>query len=243
MSDRHGWSELLARMRSPGDVHERTLQMAREDAAGQLAGTMERVIVGADEALAAVAIARGAAACRDFPPAIASVVERIGHRNETFPNAMADLGILRLLSLVAISEAVGAPLTLPRYDPSRQFARFLVNNAFSRTDKITAALLALHLGRVEDARLIIKTVGTDRPALVSALLSASVSKSSPGDVESAFDGFLRDFPADLSAQTAEWRQLMLAAMLVIGKSGGTPVSEVADELHRRVEKLAAGESA
>ena len=36
---------------------------------------------------------------------------------------------------------------------------------------------------------------------------------------------------------------MLAAILVIGKLGGTPIAEVADAMHRRVENLAAEESA
>jgi hypothetical protein len=35
---------------------------------------------------------------------------------------------------------------------------------------------------------------------------------------------------------------LLAARIVLGKLGGTPMGEVADTLHRRIVALAAGES-
>lgn len=248
MNARIAWTELLAR---PVMVHERTLRLASKEAAGPISGALEPVITGTDEALAALSILRGPEAFRAFPDAIASVVARLGREIEMFRDGIADRSVLGFLSLVAISEAIGAPLELPGYDVDHRFKRFVSNKVFSRTEKATVALLALNLGRVKDAQLIIQTdvrrastePGADPMMLVKALVAAKGAKSNPPEAESAFDAFVRGFPAALSAEAVEWRQLMLAAVLVIGKLGGTPIAEVADAMHRWIEKLAAEESA
>jgi hypothetical protein len=241
------WAELFA-----GSValHERTMRMASKEAAQPGAGDLEPIISGADDSLAAIAIIRGPAAGRDFPPAVASVVARIGRQLQMFRDGIADRSALELLSLLAISESVGAPLKRTDYDVDYRFKRFLTNKVFSRTEKMTVALLALDLGRIEDARLVVSAnsrggaaVPGDPLMLVKVLAAASGSQEASAEIDPAFDAFLVGFPGALKAEKAEWRQLMLSARLVLGKLGGIPAGEVAEHLHRRIKKIAEEESA
>ena len=171
-------------------VHERTLRLASKEAAGPIAGALEPVITGTDEALAALSILRGPEAFRAFPGAIASVVARLGREIEMFREGIADRSVLGFLSLVAISEAIGAPLELSGYDVDHRFKRFVSNKVFSRTEKVTVALLALNLGRVKDAQLIIQTdvrrasaePGADPMTLVKVLVAAKGAKSNAPEV-------------------------------------------------------------
>jgi hypothetical protein len=241
------WTELFARS---GAIHERTLRMASKEAAQPGAGDLEPIISGADDSLAAIAIIRGPAAVRDFPPTVASVVARIGRQLQMFRDGIADRSALELLSLVAISESVGAALKPPDYDVDYRFKRFLTNKVFSRTEKMTVALLALDLGRIDDVRLIVNANsrgGAAAPGdplmLVRILTAAFGSHEASAEIGPAFDAFLVGFPGALKAEKAEWRQLMLAARLVLGTFGDVPAGEVAEHLHRRIKKFAEEESA
>jgi hypothetical protein len=239
------WTDLIALTIA---VHERTLRMASKEAARPGAGTLEPIISGTDDSLAAIAILRGPAAGREFPPSVAPVVALIGRQIGMFRDGIADLSVLGLLSLVTISESVGAPLEMPAFDVDYRFKNFLANKQFSNAERVTVALLALHFGRKDDVRLIINSVGRGKVApgnpvaLVRALADALDSGKASVEVESAFDEFVRAFPSGLEADTAEWRQLMLGALLVLGKLGGNPLTEVAELVHRRVLNLASAES-
>jgi hypothetical protein len=235
----------------PEGVYDRVLRLVAKEAAGPLSGSIETVIAGADESLAAVAALRGPAECRGFLTAIETVVAKIGRQVALFKDAVADQAVLTLLSLVAISETIGSPLKLPSYDVEHRFSRFLVNKTFSSADKITVALLSLVLGRSDDKVVRFATRDRTRPAasganpgsLVEILAAALKSHGGSKDVEPAWEAFLHGFPVALQDEKAEWRHLLLAARIVFGTLGGMPVGQVAEALHRRIAALAAEESA
>ena len=237
------WTDLFAKSRA---VHERKLRMATKEAGQSGAGDLAPIISGTDDSLAAIAIVVGPAAARDFPPAIAPVVAKIGRQLEMFRDGVADRGALELLSLVSICESIGAPIKPPDYDVDYRFKKFLSNKVFSRTEKMTVALLALDRGRVADAQLIVDAnarggadVVGDPMAIVKTAIAALRSREASVQADLAFDAYVRAFPSSLAEERTEWRQLMLAARLVLGILGGNPAGEIAESLHGRIKSLAA----
>lgn len=251
VTGRTGWAALLAEPGGPEGINDRVLRIARKQATEPLTGSVEVVIAGADEALAAVAALRGAADCREFLVGIEPVVSSIGRQLEVFPEGIADRAVLAMFCLVAISETVGFPLERPSVNLERRFTRFVVSKTFSKQDKVTVALLSLDLGRLDDVPLLVGKGGPPQPAaagadpvsLVKILAAAFKSRAGSKDVEPAWHAFLLGFPSALEAEKAEWRHLLLAARIVLGKLGSTPMGDVAETLHRRIVAFTAEKSA
>jgi hypothetical protein len=244
-----GWRALLAEP-GPQAVNDRVLRLVRNQAAGPLTGPVETVIAGADEALAGLAALRGSAECREFLAAIEPVLASLRRRLQASAQGVNERSMLGLLSLAAIGETVGAPVDLPSRDVDRTFSRFLGSKIFSRSEKVVVALLSLGLDRADDVRLLFGKAAAPKPAaaggdpvvLAKVLAGAMNSRAGDRDVDAAWEAFLRGFPAARQAEKTEWRHLLLAARVVLGKLGGTPMGEVAETLHSRIAALAAGES-
>jgi hypothetical protein len=99
MSAAMTWTELFERS---APIHERTLRIASKEAAQPGAGDLEPIISGTDDSLAAIAIIRGPATARDFPPAVASVVARIGRQLQMFPDGIADRSASASVTVAAV---------------------------------------------------------------------------------------------------------------------------------------------
>jgi hypothetical protein len=246
MNDKTGWAALLA---EPGGRYKSVLAVIRRLTSTPPAGGAEMLLAGADQAVAAIAALRGPAECREFFAAIEPFVAHIGRRLAMFPESVNNHSTLTLLSLTAISETVGMPLVLPSFDLDAKLTDIMVDREASLRDKATAALVSLGLGRVDHVRRLFGKGAPPKPAasadpvaLARVLAAATKSPSGSKDVEPAWEAFVRGFPAALQGEKVEWRHLLLAARIVLGKLGGTSMGEVAEALHRRIVALAAEES-
>ena len=231
------WGSVLAEPGGPGGVHDRVLLLAREYAVDAKTDVSMRALAGSDEALAAVAVLRGPTDCRDVLTAFQPLVRRIGHKATMFPTSIDDLAALMLLALTKISETVGQPLVGVTLEVERKLADLVVDESLSPADRTVAALLALDAEQVVAARGLAARRGATGPGssseLVKVLGDRIESPSGAVGVTAAWDAFLRGFPAALRARTAEWRHLVLAGRIVLGKLGGTPMGDVAEALRRR----------
>lgn len=241
-----GWTSLLAEPAGPQGVYDRVLDDARERVAEPRSSNV-RVIAGVERALAAVAALRGPSDCREFIGTFTPLVARIGRTLAMFPESIDNFLMIALLSLNSIGESVGSPLTLPAFDIDRKMTDILLSKTLSPNERVTVALLLLDLGRPDDVRLVFlkgKPLSSpDAVALVKVLAAAFKSSAAKKDIEPAWQAFLHAFPFVLKEEQAEWRQLLIAARIVLAKLGDTPSGEVAEALHRRVVALAEEESA
>ena len=243
-----GWSSLLADSTSH---HEGVLDVARRLVSGPPLTRGHIALAGVDAAVSALVALRGAAVCMNFFPELQPLVDRIGRKLALFPDSVDPLSMMTFFSVIAASETVGAPLKSPDFDVEAKLDELITFREKSSNDKVTMALLALGSGHANDARLLFgegeaaSAGAADKTvvSLVVTLASALESRAGANEVGPIWDAYLRGFPQALEASSAEWQHLLLAARIVMGKLGGTPVGEVAETLHRRIKEIAAGESA
>lgn len=76
--------------------------------------------------------------------------------------------------------------------------------------------------------------GCDLASLAAHLAGAQQAGAGIEGVRSAWDSFLRDFPAELEAETVQWLDLLWAARAVYAALGGEPVGEVGAALRREI---------
>jgi hypothetical protein len=232
-SDKTGWSQQLANPGGPEGVHEQVFRLTRKEAT-ERPRDAEAFVPGADEAVAAVAVLRGPADCREYVADVTPAFDMIGRKLTVFPQSISNFSILAIMSLTAISECVGAAIRLPAFDLDRKITDLLTAKNLSPNQDATLALVLLGLDRKKDVTLLLakrkSIVGTFPFKLIAALDSGK-------EVEAIWESFLREFPSLVNAGKAEWRHLVLAAR-VVARRRNQPVADVADTLHRRAVELA-----
>src|ERR1041385_4871641 len=237
MNNTAGWSSLLAESvrRFKG-----ILGVARRLAAKPPPMRAHVALAAVDEAVAALAALRGSAECRDLFPEIQPLMTQIIRKLSMFPDSVDPVSMMTLFCVNLFSEAVAAPLESSDFDVRQKLDDIMTYRDASALDRVTTALICLNFDRVYDVKLL--AAKTDKTAL--SLIKALAVRASSGskELEAAWEAYLRAFPRSLQAKTAEWRQLLLAARLVLGKRGGIPAGEVADTLQRRIKMIADAES-
>jgi hypothetical protein len=235
-----GWSSLLA---EPIRRYERQLSIVRGLAADAPSGKPHLVVAGVDEALAALVALRGPAECKDFFPAIQPLMTEIGEELSMFPGSVDAVSMMSVFCLSEFSATMAIPPVLSEFNVDEKLKEITSYRNASMLDKVTATLICLCFGRAHEVRYLPANVDAAAASLIKLLAAALEAGSGSKEVEPAWDAYLRVFPRALAAKTAEWRQLLLAARLAMGKFGGVPVGEVAERLHRRIKQLAEEESA
>jgi hypothetical protein len=236
------WASLLAHRGGPHGVYDAVLKLVLARAAQPKLGAIERVITGADEALAAVLVLRGPEQAGMLGKHLTPIIPKIGRKLGLAPTSIDELSRLTLLTLALTSETAGVSLDLPPLDLGTTFDDMLVNRAFPPADTLSLAFLSLNHDRPTDVRMLFgagPTGGADAPALARLLARAAGSHEAAADVPGAWDLFVRRFPGLLRAQKAEWRHLVLAARLCLAKHGGAPVETVAGLVRDQAQALAA----
>ncbi len=232
-SDNTGWSQQLANPGGPEGVHDQVFGLTRKEAK-ERPRDAEAFVPGADEAVAAIAVLRGPAECREYIADVTPAFDMIGRKLTVFPQSISNFSMLAILSLTAISECVGAAIRLPAFDVDRKIADLLVAKNLSPNQDAAFALALLGMDRKKDVALVLgkrkSLTGTYPFKLVAALDSGK-------DVDAIWESFLREFPSLVKAGKAEWRNLVLAAR-VVARRRNQPIADVADTLHRRAVELA-----
>lgn len=245
-----GWTALLADPGGPTNVHGTVLELARTRAAAPRTGAGERVLAGVDEALAAIAILQGPAACRETVGALQPVAARVARKLSVAPATIDPLSLTMLFSVATVAETLGTPFELPPFDEDARLDDLLVARLLSPGDRSVIALVSLGRGRTRDVELLFRptpvptaeTASGDPIELCRLLAAALEPHASREDVSRAWNLFVRNFPRLLKSGKAQWRHLLLAARVVMGRIEGVPMGEVADALHTRVEELAREEA-
>ncbi len=234
-SDNTGWSQLLANPGGPDGVHDQVFGLTRKEAK-ERPRDAEAFVPGADEAVAAIAVLRGPAECREYVADVTPAFDMIGRKLTIFPQSISNFSMLAILSLTAVSECVGAAIRLPAFDLDRKIGDLLVAKNLSPNQDAAFALVLLGMDRKKDVALILgkrkSLTGTYPFKLVAAL------DGGKKDVDAIWESFLHEFPSLLKAGKAEWRHLLLAAR-VVARRRNQSVADVADTLHRRAVEIAA----
>jgi hypothetical protein len=227
------WVQLTAQPGGPEGVHDQVIRVTRA-ASKERSSSPERLAAGFDEAVAAVAVLRGPADCRDGIEDVRPAFDLVGRKLTMFPGSIDDYSMLAIFSLTAISECVGAPIVLPEFDIDRKITDLLVAKTFSPNQDATLALVLLGMDRKKDVKLVLtkrkSSAGTHPFKLIAALNDGK-------EADAIWESFLREFPSLVNAEKAEWRHLVLAARAVATRHK-QPVAHVADTLHRRAVELA-----
>lgn len=239
MSGSADWSSLLEKSIRP---HKGELAIARRLAANPPPSGAHLAIAGVDEDVAALLALRGPAECKDFFPAMQRLMTDIGKSLTMFPASVDAVSMMTLFCLQAFSETVATPLETSRFDVDGKLDEILAYRDASSQDRITAILISFGFDRVDAVKWLPSDIDVATASLIKQLAVVLKSTSGKRDVEPAWDAYLRAFPRMLSDESAEWRHLLLAARLVLGKLRGVPVGEVAGGLHLRIQQLAADES-
>lgn len=228
-----GWSQQLANPGGPEGVHDQVFGLTRKEAK-ERPRDAEAFVPGADEALAAIAVLRGPAECRDYVADIKPAFDMIGRKLTLFPQSIGNFAMLAILSLTAISECVGTPILLPAFDVDRKITDLLAAKNLSPNQEATVALVLLGMGRKKDVKLLL----TKRKSIANAYPFKLIAALDGGkDIDMIWESFLHQFPSLVKAEKAEWRHLVLAARVVATRHN-QPVADVADNLHRRAIELA-----
>jgi hypothetical protein len=239
MNSSASWSSLLKQSIRP---YKGELAIVRSLAADPPPMRVHAAIVGVDEDVAALVALRGPAACKDFFKVIQPLMSRIGRSLSNSPGSVDAVAMATVFCLSAFSEAMGTPLESSDFDVDRKLDEILAYRDASPMDKVTAILICLDLGRMSATKLLPSGIEPATAALIKQL-AAGLEGSLSKETEAAWDAYLRAFPRALEAETAEWRHLLLAARLALGKLGGVSIGEVAETLYQRIKKLAEEESA
>lgn len=240
MNDSAGWSALLAESIRP---YKGELAVVRSLAADPPPNDAHVAIAGLEEAVAALVALRGPGEYKNFFPTIQPLLTKIGRKLSMFPESIDAVSMTTLFCLSMFSEAMATPLSLPEYDVDERLKSVTSYRDASKLGKVTAILICLSYGRLDEARYLPAGIDAATASLIKQLAAGLKSGSSSKDVEAAWDAYLRAFPQALQNEAAEWRHLLLAARLALGKLGGVPAGQVAESLHERIKKLAAEESA
>ena len=242
------WSALLKESGGPAGHYQAMLERMRDRAAQTKTGAGERALAGNDEALAALAALRGAAAARPFAEAAMPVISRAGETLAIAPGSMDSLSMLMVLSMTAVSETIRGAMPEPGFDVERRMDDLLLDKSLSKPDRVTLAFLSLGRNRIADVKPIVSqssasknSAAADPIGLIRSLAAALKSRAALKDADSRWDTFVRGFPAALQSRTAEWRHLLLAARIVLPALGRATIGNVADSLHAVVTGLAAEE--
>jgi hypothetical protein len=240
MKDKATWSSLLsASVRgfkiSFGDARRRAIDSSSAGA--------HALLPAADEDLAALNALRGPAECRSLLSDIQPLMSKIGWELSRVPASVNAVAMARVFCLSAFSEAMSAPLALPSFDVEDRLNSLLAYQDSSARYKVTAILISFGFGRVDTLNWLPAEIDSPTASLIKHLADGLKSGSGSNVVEKAWSDYLQAFPQALHRETAEWRHLLLAARLAMGKLGGVPTGEVAEALHQRIKKLAAEESA
>jgi hypothetical protein len=241
-----GWRALLGEPQGPGGRYDSVLEPLRRHASG--AAMNERLLLGTDDALAAIAVLRGPGAARPVAEAAAPVVSWTNRKLTLAASMAGALSSLSLLSFVSVGETTGATHPGLTFNADTVFDRLLVDKGLPTPDRITLAFLSLDRGRPRDVRSIVSQGPVSKSAadpivLIKTLAQALDTRTPSPTLDSAWSGFVRSFPSALAVETVEWRHLVLAARIVLAKLGSVNVGEVAQTLHQQVTALAAEETA
>lgn len=239
MNESANWSSLLAESVRP---YKGELAIVRRLAADPPKGSISLAIVGVDDDVAALLALRGPAECKDFFPVIQPLMTDIGLDLTLFPNTIDAVSMMSIFCLSAFGEAMSTPVELPEFKVEERLDSITGYQDASNLDKVTAALICLGYGRVDAAGDLPYDVDEAASALIKQLVAGVQAGSGPRELESAWDAYLRGFPQAFDAEDAEWRHLLLAARLVLGKFGGVPAGKVAETLHSQIKMIADAEA-
>jgi hypothetical protein len=241
------WSALLAEPGGPGGRYDQMLERMRTRAQEPRTGAGERVLAGNDEALAAVAVIRGAAAALPFADAAMPVVAAVGQKLAISPASIDPVSVLMMLSFAGIGETLGSAVPEPPFDVDRRLDDLLLHRTFSPPDRMTLALLLLARQRSRHVRTILGHRGgptassAEEMVLIETLAATPKRRGAAADLEPAWNAFVNRFPAALQEERAEWRHLLLAGRIVLPRLELAPIGGVADALHRAAAGRAAEE--
>ena len=240
MNNAASWSSLLKQSIRP---YKGELAIVRSLAADPPPIRAHAAIVGVGEDVAALVALRGPAECKDFFKVIQPLMTRIGRSLSYSPGSVDAVSMATLFCLSAFSEAMGTPLELSDFDVDKKLDEILAYRDASPMYKVTAILICLDFGRVSAAKVLPAGIEPATAALIKQLAAGLEAGSRSKDTEAAWGAYLRAFPEALEADSAEWRHLLMAARIAMGRLGGVPPGQVAETLHQRIRKMAEEESA